>query len=69
MTTDYPTVTLKNGVVVLAKIYKGDLRPITYANRAQAYAKVLAMPDGWYVEKSIYARPFYVAKLMEGDLA
>ncbi|MDO8357298.1 MAG: hypothetical protein Q7U76_12985 [Nitrospirota bacterium] len=60
MTTDHPTVTLRNGVAVLAKLYKGELCPIRYANRTQADTKVKMMPERWYIYRGM-GRPFYVA--------
>lgn len=53
---DLLTVKLRNGLVVLAKMYKGEPTAITYANRRQAY-EAAAKVGG-----DVYGRhPFYVA--------
>lgn len=55
---EYMTVRLTNGLVVLAKEDRGDLRAVTYANRTQAYKKAAALGPEWFVKRA--GRPFYV---------
>ena len=43
------TTKLRNGIEVLAKLYKGDLHPITYVNLTQAKNSVAKMGEGWQV--------------------
>lgn len=62
-----PTITLRNGREVLAKLYQGELCPVTYANRTQAYKKQAELGDGWTVCQFL-GRPFYVVKITKGDL-
>lgn len=57
--TTYPVVVLNNGRVVLAKVYKGDLCALTYANRTQAQR--MADRIGGDVLHFAYSGPFYVA--------
>ena len=54
---EVPCVTLRGGVVVLAKPYKGDLSAVGYANRTQAERSAAKHPGA-----SVYhpGRPFYV---------
>jgi hypothetical protein len=51
------TTTLRNGVVVLAKLYKGVPMAMTYANRTQA-ERAATKANGWVWQGT--GRPFYV---------
>lgn len=59
-----PTITLRNGREVLAKLYQGELRSVTYANRTQAYKKQAELGDQWEVCQFL-GRPFYVVRKEE----
>lgn len=50
------TTKLNNGVVVLAKIYKGDKCAMTFSNRTQA-ERAATKNNGWVCQ---IGRPFYV---------
>ncbi len=50
-------VTLRDGTVVLAKLYKGEPSALTYANRTQAENAARKEPDGEVIQRG---RPFYV---------
>jgi hypothetical protein len=55
------TYKLNNGIYVLAKLYKGEPYPVTYANRTQAHRKAAELGEPWDVFQ-FSGRPFYVAK-------
>jgi hypothetical protein len=55
-----PTVTLRDGTVVLAKLYKGELCAVTYSNRTQAFTKETELGEAWTVQRR--GRPFYVVQ-------
>lgn len=57
------TVTLRNGVQVLAKSYHDEFCAVTYANRTQAYKKVEKLGMEWAVYRPLCGRVFYVALL------
>jgi hypothetical protein len=59
--TEYPMVPLRNGLMVLAKFYKNEWRPLTYVNPTAANKKVAALGPGWVVWKGI-GRPWYVTQ-------
>ena len=64
MTTyDQLTVTLPNGWIVLAKLYRGEPAALHYANRTQAQRKALQLGKDWSVYYPRYGGPFYVAPL------
>ena len=50
----------RTGIEVLAKLYKGELSAITYANRTQAEKAAAKMGTEWCVYRGM-GRPFYVA--------
>jgi hypothetical protein len=54
------TTVIRHGWHVLAKEYHGVLMPVTYANRAQAWAKVQALGVPWTVLH--FGRPFFVGR-------
>jgi hypothetical protein len=60
--TNQPTVKLRDGRVVYAKMYKGELTAMTYANRRQVYAKVAELGAEWQVTG---LHPFYATYMPE----
>lgn len=54
------TKKLNDGTIVLAKIHKGDLRSVAYANRTQAYRKVEELRAAGLVAEVVGRHPFYV---------
>jgi hypothetical protein len=55
------TYKLPNGMRVLARWHMLTLRPVTYANRTQAYAELARLGDGWFVWRGL-GRPWFVAR-------
>jgi len=56
------TAKLGNGTVVSAKMFYGEPRPKTFANRTGAEREVAKLGSGWHVYRG-WGRPFYVALL------
>jgi hypothetical protein len=48
---------LSDGTVVLGKLYKGEVSPLTYSNRAQARRAAAREMGGCVIHRG---RPFYV---------
>lgn len=59
-TTEPLTYTLRNGIKVIAKMYKGDVCAKTFANRTQAAKAAEQLGPEWTVCQ--WDRPFYVTK-------
>lgn len=47
--TNQLTVKLRDGRVVLGKMYNGEATAMTYGNRRQVYKKVAELGEGWHV--------------------
>ena len=56
------TIARLKGMLCLGKIYKGEIVPISYANRTQAQRAANKAGSGWFVR---IQRPFYVLKVGE----
>jgi hypothetical protein len=54
------TVTLKNGMQVLAKLYNDRLVAVTYCNMSQARRKAESLGCGWIVQQP--NRVFFVVR-------
>jgi hypothetical protein len=54
------TYTLRNGIKVVAKVYKGEVHAKTFANRTQATKAAEQLGPEWKVCQ--WDRPFYVTK-------
>ena len=59
-TTEPLTYTLRNGIKVIAKMYKGEVHAKTFANRTQAAKAAEQLGPEWEVCQ--WGRPFYVTK-------
>lgn len=55
------TFTLRDGTVALAKLYKGEPSPMTFANRTQADRAAEKMGPGWIVVRR--GRPWFVVRI------
>lgn len=55
--TKYRTV-IRHGKQILAKDFDGELTPVTYSNRSQAYKMAGLLGPEWNVYQ--WGRPFYV---------
>lgn len=53
------------GREVVAKLYKGEAHAVTYSNRTQAQKRAAALGPDWAVFQ--WGRPFFVARLTEGE--
>jgi len=59
------TVKLNNGITVLAKLYHGKPSAVTYANRAQAYAKKTQLIAAGIKCDVTATHPFYIRVITE----